>query len=362
MMYRNSPRLILLVLFIFILSFIGCTSKEEKMGPVTTEQSASDMEQATPPMEVPAAPSSVSSASAVAVIIDVDGSKLTRKQLDSEMRIKMEAIKKNIPAGRTQQIKAEMRKQIINDFTVRTLLANEVNRMKISTSDQDVSEAIERLKSSLPQGMTIEDFMKKNKFTKEKMYEEIRLGIKINKLVLLQATGKTKPTEKEITKFYQKNKEKFSIPESAHVRHILVAKAPGDDEKIKTEKKSKAEELRKRLIAGASFAEIAKNNSDCPSKNNGGDLGVFSRGEMVKPFEYAAFSQEINSIGPVVETEFGYHIIQVLEHFPPKTLTLDDNDTKARISAFLQQQKQQEAFETLIKKLRSKAHIVVYKD
>jgi peptidyl-prolyl cis-trans isomerase C len=140
-----------------------------------------------------------------------------------------------------------------------------------------------------------------------------------------------------------------------------VAKAPGDDDKVKEGKKAKAEDLRKQIIAGADFAEIAKKNSDCPSKENGGDLGVFSRGEMVKPFEDAAFSQELKAIGPVIETEFGFHIIQVLEKNAPKVLSLDEK-MKTNISALLQQQKQQQAFETILKKLRAKANIVVYKN
>jgi peptidyl-prolyl cis-trans isomerase C len=357
--YHKYTRLILTLVCLFLFSLVGCGSKEEKKGSVTTEQEKPVVQQATPSAEPPGAP--VSPKGASAVVVDVDGSKLTQGHLDSEIRKKMTEIKGKIPVARTEQVKAEMRKQIINDFTVRTLLTNEVNRVKISASDQEVSEAVERLKNSLPQGMTIDDLMKKNQMTKEKMYDEIRFGIKINKLVLSQKEGKSKPTEKEISRFYQKNKDKFTVPESVHVRHILIAKAAGDDDKIKAEKKDKAENLRKQLLAGADFGEVAKNNSDCPSKNSGGDLGIFSRGEMVKPFENAAFSQEKNVIGPVVETDYGYHIIQVLEHLAPKTLSLDEA-TKAKIAAYLQQQKQQEIFESLVKKLRAKANIAVYQD
>lgn len=75
--------------------------------------------------------------------------------------------------------------------------------------------------------------------------------------------------------------------------------------------KAKAEELRARLIKGEDFAKLAQENSDCPSGQRGGDLPPFSKGDMVKPFEDAAFSQKIGEIGPVVKTDFGYHIIKV---------------------------------------------------
>lgn len=149
------------------------------------------------------------------------------------------------------------------------------------------------------------------------------------------------------------------MPESVHARHILVAKTTGDDEKVKAEKKAKADDIRKQLVGGANFAETALKSSDCPSRQTGGDLGTFQRGQMVKPFEDAAFSQKKDEIGPVVETEFGYHIIQVLEKHNSKTLDLN-SEVKENITAFLTQQKQQEAFDRLVKGLREKARIVYY--
>jgi peptidyl-prolyl cis-trans isomerase C len=104
---------------------------------------------------------------------------------------------------------------------------------------------------------------------------------------------------------------------------------------------------------------MAVKNSDDPNKQSGGDLGFFSRGQMVKPFEDAAFSQKNSEIGPVVETDFGFHIIQILEHRSEQIIK-PEGETKKRISAFLEQQKKQAAFDALVKKLKKGANIVVY--
>lgn len=361
-MLKQNYSLAILVFACFIMFVIGaCGSSEEKPGSVSTEIQKPETQQSdTTPSAQPASPVAAQNTSS-GIVIDVDGTKLTKDQLEAEFKKQLALIKKQVPADRLRQVKENIRKQVINDFTIRTLLTNEVNRLKISATDSEVAENMERLKSNLPQGMIMEDLLKKNNMTKEKMLEDMRFGIRINKLVMSQASAKTKPTEKEITNFYKKNKEKFKTSESVHVRHILVAKAAGDDDKVKAEKRTKAEGLQKQLLAGADFAETAKLNSDCPSKQNGGDLGVFTRGEMVKQFEDAAFAQEINAIGPVVETAFGYHIIQVLERFSPRTLALDER-MKVNISTLLQQQKQQEAFESIVKKLRAKANIVMYQN
>jgi peptidyl-prolyl cis-trans isomerase C len=256
-------------------------------------------------------------------------------------------------------VKSRIRKQMIDDFVIRTLLTNELNRRKITATDQEVGEAVDRLKNSLPQNMTLDELMKKNQVNREQMNEEIRFGIRINKLVLASMDGKNKPTEKEISAFYQKNRDQLKVPESVHVRHILVAKKPEDDNKARVEKKEKAENLRKQILGGSDFADTARTQSDCPSKQNGGDLGTFVRGQMVKPFEDAAFSQKKDEVGPVVETDFGYHIIQVLEKNSSRTMKLDE-DTKGKISAVLMQQKQQKAFDARLKNLREKARVVYY--
>ena len=166
-----------------------------------------------------------------------------------------------------------------------------------------------------------------------------------------------KPTQKEISKFYKDNSEKFVAPESVHVRHILVAVNKGDNDKVKAEKKEKIENLRKQLLKGDDFAELARKNSDCPSKEAGGDLNFIRKGQTVKPFEDAAFSQEKNVIGPVITTEFGYHIIQVLDKKPAKKIALET--VKDKIYAYLEQQKKSEAFTDVLKNLQQKAKIIV---
>ena len=93
-------------------------------------------------------------------------------------------------------------------------------------------------------------------------------------------------------------------------RHILFA-VKGNNAGTHKQKLAEAELIRKKLIAGADFSKMAQQHSDCPSRAKGGDLGMFRKGMMVKPFENAAFTQPVNTIGPIVTTQFGYHLILV---------------------------------------------------
>lgn len=105
----------------------------------------------------------------------------------------------------------------------------------------------------------------------------------------------------------------FSIDNATIEGFFLVEKKPQANDKndAKTAAKEKIAALKKQLDEGADFATLAKTASACPSSARGGDLGEFGRGVMVKPFEEAAFTQPIDVVGDIVETDFGYHLIKV---------------------------------------------------
>lgn len=291
--------------------------------------------------------------------VEVDGAKLNRQKLEADVKKKLEEVKAQIPPASLEQARGEIRKGLIDEFVTRTLVNNEIAKRKIVVGEKEIDEVVNAMKGQLPPGATFEELLKKNKIDLAKMREDIAMNLRISKMVQAELAGKGKVADKEITEFYNKNIEQFKQPETVHARHILITVAAGDTEKVKAEKKAKAEDLRKQLVGGADFAVLAAKSSDCPSKQNGGDLGTFARGQMVKPFEDAAFSQAKSAIGPIVETEFGYHIIQVLEHNQPKVMKLDD-ELKKKISSYLENQRQQEAFANLLKRLKAAANIVIY--
>jgi peptidyl-prolyl cis-trans isomerase C len=359
--------LIGVALFLFFPLILGCDSKKESTttagkpviapGPGVNEPPAA--ESAAQTLTASAHTANAKTEAATGIAVEVDGEKMTRSQLDQDIQKRMASLKGQVPAEQLENARAEVRRTVIDEFIIRTLLNKEVSRRKLTATEKEMAEVIDAMKAQLPAGVTLEEIFKKNKIDASAMREEIGLNIRINKLVTAEPGGNAKITDKEVTDFYQKNQDQFKQPESVHARHILVAKPPGDTEKVTAGKKTKAEELQKRLVAGADFADLATKNSDCPSKQNGGDLGFFARGQMVKPFEDAAFSQQKNAIGPVVETDFGFHIIQVLEHRSAQIAKLDA-ETKKQISTFLEQQKKQETYDRLIKRLKAGANIVVY--
>jgi peptidyl-prolyl cis-trans isomerase D len=162
-------------------------------------------------------------------------------------------------------------------------------------------------------------------------------------------------SDAQIQAYYNTHRDDYRKPERVHARHILlsISNKPKDEvPKIKAQ----AEALDKQLKAGADFADLAKKNSQDPgSAQKGGDLGWVSRGQMVKNFEDAVFTLKPNEISDVVTTEYGFHIIQVLEKQPAHLETLDEVRP-----AIIEALKQQTVFDRM-QDLTDKAHAELVK-
>jgi peptidyl-prolyl cis-trans isomerase D len=124
-------------------------------------------------------------------------------------------------------------------------------------------------------------------------------------------------TDEQLRAAYSNALDNFRMPERVHARHILL-KTAGKSDAEKKALQAKAEDLVKQLKNGADFAELAKKYSEDGSKDQGGDLGWFTHGQMVAEFDNAAFALKPKEISGVVTSQFGYHVIQTLEKDPAK--------------------------------------------
>ena len=120
--------------------------------------------------------------------------------------------------------------------------------------------------------------------------EYTRRDLLISHFVETTFVSKTAVSAAEIRAFYDKNPDKFKRDETVKASHILIGADSNASAADKKKAHEKADKLRKELAGGADFAALAKGNSTCPSSQQGGDLGSFGKGQMVPPFEKAAFA------------------------------------------------------------------------
>lgn len=154
-------------------------------------------------------------------------------------------------------------------------------------------------------------------------------------------------SDEEALEFYNAHKEGFADKESVSAKHILVS---SEDEATKI-KNEIAE-------GGLSFEDAAKKYSSCPSNSQGGDLGKFGKGMMVKEFEDAAFELPLNEVSDAVKTQFGYHLIKVYDRTEAKTKAFDE--VKDEVVKNVKNMKYEEKYKAVMDELKAKYSVQVF--
>jgi peptidyl-prolyl cis-trans isomerase C len=289
------------------------------------------------------------------VVVRVDTVDITRGEIDREVGNMMNTMASRIPPEQMANVREQVAQRVVENLVNRQLLLAAADKAKIEVTDADVADARRQIEKSIPPGQSLDAILKAQGMDPASLNANIGRDLRIAKLLEAQTKSVAAPTDEEASKFYEQNKSRFQVPENVQARHILIAFAPSDTPEQKQAKQKKAEDLRAQLVKGEDFAKLAAANSDCPSKQRGGDLGTFGRGQMVGPFEQAAFAQKVGEIGPVVETQFGYHVIRVDAHNAARNVALDE--AKARILQTLGNQRKQTAMQNYLALLRQQAKI-----
>jgi len=153
-------------------------------------------------------------------------------------------------------------------------------------------------------------------------------------------------SDEEIAEEYEKNKDRFKVQETVRASHILVE----DEDAMK--------KVQADLDGGMSFDEAARKHSTCPSKEQGGDLGFFSKGQMVKEFSDAAFAMKVGEVTKEpVKTQFGLHLIKLTEKKEESIRPLDD--VKEQLGDSMLNEKKAELYQKELDRLREKYKVVI---
>lgn len=237
------------------------------------------------------------------IAISINGKALTRAEIDADVEAVIKAQGGDLPAEQLEYIRRQIANQIAQAFLVETILAGHAKELGYTVTDEELKERegelLKALASSPDAPKTLEEFVEKHPLGKEKAMGEFRNGVLIEKMLKAEVAAKNdKDYTADTLKLMEELKEangKAEEESAAALEKLRGFKAQLDA--------TPAEELE------AKFQELAKENSDCPSKNKGGDLGDFARGMMVPEFEEVAFSQAVGTVSEPVKTKFGWHLI-----------------------------------------------------
>lgn len=303
----------------------------------------------------PIAPAATAAASASQEIIaKVNGSPINSIELKRAQKVIMSSQPNlQIPPERQKEFDT----QALNQLISAELLYQAGKKLEIKNIDKLVDDKISQGKSRFSNQQDFEKAIKALDMTEADLREYTRRDLLISTFIQQNIASKVTVSEEDSKKFYEQNQDKFKQEESVRASHILIGVDPKATDEDKKKAREKAVKLRKDLAAGADFAALAKDNSTCPSSQQGGDLGYFSRGQMVPPFEQAAFTLKPGELSDVVETQFGYHIIKVIDSKKAETVAF--KDAKPRIDEYLKNQKTSAAVAEYLTENRKKASVEI---
>ena len=174
----------------------------------------------------------------------------------------------------------------------------------------------------------------------KKAYENAKRDI-LAQMAMRETLKDVTVTEEELKTFYDQNQQQIKKGETVNAKHIL------------TDSEEKCHDILEEIVKGEkTFEDAAKEFSTCPSKERGGDLGEFGKGQMVKEFEDAAFSAEIGHVVGPVKTQFGYHLIKVEKKNEASVVSFEQ--IKENLRTNLLQQKQSTAYNQKVEELKKK--------
>jgi peptidyl-prolyl cis-trans isomerase C len=289
------------------------------------------------------------------VLVEVNGQTLSANELTDRVEAQMAQHAENMRPDQVAGAIAHLRTAAIRDFITTVLLEGEAIARGIVPPPGELEKAMADVASRLPPGLKLEDALGQSGLAladfKERLTKELRVRVMVD-----QELAKARPaTEAETETFFKEQQAVLEAPETVAARHILIMSDEQDDAKTKEVKRAKIEGIRRELEGGADFEALAKAHSDCPSGKEGGSLGTFGRGQMVKAFEEAAFTQPLNKVGPVVETPFGFHLVEVTEknagHIRPFS------ECREQILEHLNKVNRHEVFTAFVNSLQAKATI-----
>lgn len=247
--------------------------------------------------------------------------------------------------------------QALSQLTSAELLYQAGKKLEIKDLDKLVDEKIQQGKSRFSNPEDFKKAVQALDMTEKDLLEYTRRDLIISNFIQQSIAAKVSVSEEESKKFYEENLDKFKQSESVRASHILIGVDPAATPEEKKKAQDKIAKLRKELAGGADFATLAKESSTCPSSQQGGDLGYFGKGQMVPAFETAAFNLKKGEVSDIVETQFGYHIIKVMD--TKKAETVDFKEAKPRIDEYLKNQKVSTAVSDYLTEARKKAEIEV---
>jgi peptidyl-prolyl cis-trans isomerase C len=286
----------------------------------------------------------------------VNGVDIAREPFLRELKATLERYKR---ANHDVQpaLRERLKDNIVGRMVDAEIIRQQAERLGVVPSAADIEAAWAQHKTRYGDEAAYRSFLEKSGTTEE----DLRYQFKQNQTrerVFQKISATATVSEDTLRAYFEQNRERYVEPEQVRASHILVRVPPDATAEQKAEKRKKAEQVaREAKKKGADFAALAQKYSDDATASRGGDLSWFPRDRMVKPFEDAAFALEKGQISDVVETSFGFHVIQKVDHRAASARTFEE--LRDRIQGQVLARERNQAIRDALEKWKAEAKVEI---
>ena len=292
------------------------------------------------------------------IVARVNGNPIYEEQLEPLVNENIKKWKKYGLKQDTPEMMSRMQMRAVSKVIDQELLKQEAQKMTVKNPDEKVEQKLQEMKKKYgPDDERFDKYLKIRNLTIADLKKSLKEGLYVEEYLRSKNIADPDIPEEKIKLFYTGNPENYARAEMVKASHILIKADEKASQEDKEKAYKKAVQIRKDILAGKGFAEMAKEYSECNSASGGGSLGYIERGYMPEQFEKVAFALDKDAMSDVVETKFGYHIIKVHDKQPAGTAPYED--VRDFIKKFLQEEESKKRLAAHMTALREKAKIEV---
>jgi peptidyl-prolyl cis-trans isomerase SurA len=265
-------------------------------------------------------------------------------------------IRSQVPESDVGSHMQDARRVVLNRLIERRLLEQEAEKRKVRITDEELQLSLDNLIQQ--RGLTLEGFyieLAREKKSIEQFKEKLRNELMVYRLLDVEINRHIHITDEQCAAYYQEHREDYVTPgEGIHIQQIVMI-TRGDRPEEKEEKRRSMDELWERLSDGQEFGKLAREFSEGPNAERGGDCGFFKKGELMEELDEAVVDIEVGELTPVIETTVGLHILKLLEEGTGTGRPLES--VKEEIRAHLSQKAYADELKKLLDSLKASAYI-----
>lgn len=273
-----------------------------------------------------------------------------------EMRLVVPQVQMELTSRGVEQTRDLVLRLAAKKVVEAKLLAQEARRRDLNPDREVVDAAIQQIEATAGGRENLDATLKQLGATRDDLRSNVWETEAVKLLVAKDIEPKVTVTPQEISAFYDENPDVFTQPDTVRARHILIRVTPNEPEAAKKTARTRIETAHRRVLDGEDFAAVATEVSDGPNAANGGDLGFFAQDSMVPVLANAAFALDVGEISDIIESQFGFHIVKVLDKKPAGKLTFAE--AKGPAEQLMKEQKTAEMVTLLIRELTESATVI----